>query len=404
MNYPRIHLSVDNCFASKRWTTPDEWFRIVRDELGLSCIEASADNECDPLYAPAAYRHDWIAAVQEAQARTGARVVSLYSGHGTYATLGLAHTDRRVRDHLLTQWIKPMAEAAGRLHAGLGFFAHAFPQSVLNDRARFEEAEQDLYDRLAQAAAYGAEAGATTVGVEQMYSPHQPPWTLAGTHAMLAGVLRRRGCPLYVTIDVGHQYGQRRFLRPTGEALTAWLRAGAPGSPPARMPWAGSERARAALRAAAGAGAAGQDRAVADVLADAAEHPHLFASHEDGDPYQWLDRLGCYSPIVHLQQTDGTSSAHKPFTAEHNAAGIIDPHRVLRALKASYERPPDPLMPPRCADIFLTIEAFSGTADAPDDILARMKASADFWRQAVPADGTPLDQLVDAPSRRPETP
>lgn len=41
---PRIHLAVDNCFASKRWTKPAEWMQIAYD-AGITCIEASADNE-----------------------------------------------------------------------------------------------------------------------------------------------------------------------------------------------------------------------------------------------------------------------------------------------------------------------------------------------------------------------
>ena len=33
--------------------------------------------------------------------------------------------------------------------------------------------------------------------------------------------------------------------------------------------------------------------------------PYLFAEAHDGDPYAWLRALGRYSPIIHLQQTDG---------------------------------------------------------------------------------------------------
>ena len=89
MNNPRIYLAIDNCFASKRWTDPLDWARIVH-QLGLGFVEASADNECDPLYADPGYLKDWVGEVQSACKGTGVRVVNLYSGHGTYTTLGLA--------------------------------------------------------------------------------------------------------------------------------------------------------------------------------------------------------------------------------------------------------------------------------------------------------------------------
>jgi len=31
MEYPRIYLAIDNCFASKRWTTPAEWMDIAKE-------------------------------------------------------------------------------------------------------------------------------------------------------------------------------------------------------------------------------------------------------------------------------------------------------------------------------------------------------------------------------------
>ena len=56
----RLFLAIDNCFASKRWCEPAEWMRVIR-YLGIYCVEASADNEIDPLYSCRAFLDDWIA-------------------------------------------------------------------------------------------------------------------------------------------------------------------------------------------------------------------------------------------------------------------------------------------------------------------------------------------------------
>lgn len=392
MSFPRIHLAVDNCFASKRWTSPGEWARVVRDHLGLRYVEASADNECDPLYGPAGYLEDWARQVCELHAGGNVRVANLYSGHGTYATLGLAHTDERVRDHLLDNWLKPMATLAGRLEAGLGFFTHAFAQTVLQEPDHYAAALDDLYQRLAELAAHAAAEHVPTVGVEQMYSPHQAPWTIAGARRLIAEVGRRSGTPFGITIDVGHQCAQRRFLRPDYGKLKEWLRHGEAAG--MQRPWVGTECAARLLDEARASSGSVQDRMIERVLADTERHPYLFAAYEDGDPYVWLERLGCHSPIIHLQQTDGTSSGHKPFTRRENAVGIIEPKRVLNALACAYAQDPDSTMPPPCTDIYLTLEIFSATADTTDDIIRRMRESVTYWRHYVPADGMRLDELT----------
>src|SRR5262245_39402331 len=114
--------------------------RIAQD-AGVSCIEASADTECDPLYSTPEVLQDWRDKIQVASAKTGVKVVNLYSGHGTYATLGLAHPDRRVRDHIQRDWLEPMIVNAAALGAGLGFFCHAFSQATLADPHLYSAAE-----------------------------------------------------------------------------------------------------------------------------------------------------------------------------------------------------------------------------------------------------------------------
>ena len=389
---PRIYLAIDNCFASKRWTRPAEWAAVVRD-LGLTCVEASADNECDALYSTAAYRDQWADQVRDAYQRTGVRVVNLYSGHGTYATLGLGHTDRGVRDHMLNDWAKVMVETAGRLDAGLGFFCHAFDLATLEDPAAYESAERDLYDRLAEVAAHAARCGARTVGVEQMYTPHQIPWTLDGADTLMREVLARSGQPFYLTIDTGHQIGQRRFLRPQRSDLIDAVRRTQGRRVPDGL-WLGSRRAYDLFREAAAAPTGDHDALLARVEAEMDRCPYLFASYEDGDPYAWLERFACYSPIIHLQQTDGTSSSHWPFTEAYNRAGVIHGDRLLGAIATAYARDVDPGLPPRCEDLYLTIEVFSGTADLPVDIISRLEDTVAYWRRYVPSDGLTLDALL----------
>jgi len=93
---------------------------------------------------------------------------------------------------------------------------------------------------------------------------------------------------------------------------------------------------------------------------------------EERDPYAWLRRLGGRAAVLQIQQTDETGDRHWPFTAEHDAAGRIDPARVLQMLGPTAEAPL----------IFEVIPAF----EAPDDpVLADLVESVRRWREVIAA-------------------
>lgn len=398
---PRIHLAVDNCFASKRWTSPDAWMREI-SALGVRNIEAGADTELDPLYLGREYLDRWKADVFEARERHGCRVVNLYSGHGTYATLGLAHPDREVRKRFLGAWLAPMLRSAAELEAGMGFFFHALSQEVLADPDRYRAELDELVETLAKVARFHEGLGnPRPVGLEQMYTPHQPPWTIAGSRELLRRVYAAAGAPLYLTIDTGHQTAQYRYQRPAREDIaTAIASVRETGRLPLR--WLGPDPVLAEIRHAAEAPTR-EDAVRAEELAASLDaYPYLFAAPEDSDPYAWLRALAGWSPIIHLQQTDGSYSAHLPFTEAENSEGVIEGRAVLDAIRDHYRGSGDTAspdrdagLPPRVEDIYLTIEVFAGTAETPTGIRRKMAGSVEYWRRFVPEDGLRLDELPE---------
>ena len=373
--YPRIYLAMDNCVLYKRWTRPDEWARVIKG-LGVNYIEASADTEMDPLYMGADYLPDWVRAVKAAEAKHGVKVSSLYSGHGSYTTLGLAHPDARVRRNMSENFFFPMLRMAGELGCGVGFFAHAFENQALQSPETYAECVEILTEELCRLSRCAAEVGGVQAGIERMYTPHQYPWRDPDIADLLRAVKARSGHDFYYTEDLGHHH--TRFQAPTDEAI---LNSGKGGV------WLGTDRAFDLAEA----DAAGN---LEEIKRDIAANPQLFAQPSDGDCYVALRTLGCYSPIVHLQQTPGALSSHLPFTEKENARGVIRGDRVLKALKESYDRPEAEGMPARCEDIYLTLELFSGTTSIMRDVLRDCRTSVEYWRQFIPEDGLTLDALV----------
>jgi hypothetical protein len=52
---------------------------------------------------------------------------------------------------------------------------------------------------------------------------------------------------------------------------------------------------------------------------------------DDTDPYAWARAVPTVSPIIHIKQSKMDKSGHRPFTAEHNATGRIQPAALLEA-------------------------------------------------------------------------
>lgn len=393
-SFPKIYLAIDNCVASKRWSVPADWMNLFAD-YGVSLVEASADNEIDPLYTEPGYLRDWAEDVLSDATHTGVRVVNLYSGHGTYTTLGLAHPDIRIREKIHHQWLEKMVDLAAYMGTGLGFFCHAFDQRTLNSPERYAAAYKDLVKRFSELAEYADEKGVESIGVEQMYSPHQIPWTVVGANNLVRDCFAVNRKNFYLTIDTGHQIGQKHFAVPDDGALkAAFEQIRIFGR--AEGVYLGSAEAEKAI--VDGALKGNSDRMLLEISHnDRNRYPWLYAPAEDGDVYRWISNLGAYSPIIHLQQTDGLHSSHEPFRIEDDGdpAKKINGKQLLQALKTAYDRPPNPNMPAPCRKIFLTLELFAGTAELASDIKNKIEDSVRYWRQFIPRDGQPLDVLAD---------
>ena len=197
---------------------------------------------------------------------------------------------------------------------------------------------------------------------------------------------QRGGQPLYLTLDVGHQVGQQHYQRPGRAEIGVYVMALRQGK---HLPdlWLGGAEAADWMS---------EPDAAQRLMAYVEERPHLFAAPEDGDLYAWARTLGGYSPIVHLQQTDGHSSGHQPFNAKTNANGSVSPEKVLRALQASYDALEQDGLPLRVREIVLTIEVFAKTAERPAQTIQNIRETAEYWRRFVPEDGLSLSTLVAA--------
>lgn len=378
MQYPRIHLVIDNCFAIKRWVEPSEWMRIIKEIGDIRCIQASTDNEIDPSHNTQEYRDEWVAEVKSCEKELDLKVVSLYSGYATYRTVGIASLSAGKRRAMIERYFEPVVDVAQKLKAQVGNTLSAYSDTALQNPSMFRMVDGYIENSLVEMTEYAAEKG-VIFGYEQMYTPTQGMWTIEGCINCMKAVYAKAKSPMYTTIDTAHQVGQNSFLKPTASQI-AKIQKGE-NIQSFNLPQAIEEQI-----------AAGYDPI--KIYDNLSEYDYWFAEPADADVFKWFSSLGCYSPIVHLQQTDGTYSSHKPFTAANNEKGIIKPQAVFEAIAKSYTAPDIEGMPPKVKDIYLAFEIFFGATDSNRKIISDLKESVAYWRRYLPKDGMLLNKLI----------
>lgn len=393
-NSPKLFLAMDNCFAIKRWITPSQWFSAIK-EMGATSIEASTDNEVDPLFLPASYLDDWVAQVQALEREHGMRVRSFFTGYQTYRTAGLAHPDARVRNKLVEDWYKPLICKAGQLGADIGFSFHAVCEEDLSAPDKYAAAIQRANECFAHLAQFAWEHNRVCLCCEQMYAPYQPPFTIQSARQMLKDIWQMGEKPFYIANDVGHMIGQRRFRLPSVQAVAQAV-AQVRQTGRTKDIWLGPDGMYKKVYAQASRSAQ-TDQAFAQAAVEElrTQYPYMFSfQEEDGDPYAWIKALGAYSPIMHMQQTDGVKSPHAPFTQETNKNGIITPARLLKTLKESFDAAEEAGMPPKTDHVTLAFEIFISNVSYPHDYLEDLKETVAYWKKYIPEDGMTLDEAV----------
>ena len=197
----KARLGINTCFAVKRWPLPDDWARIVRDELGLDTVELSLDLIEDIGSAPG--REKAAGQIRSALSRYGLRAETVFTGLAAYSLNLLMHPDD-VRRQAAVDWYLGVVDLAARVGArGAGGHVGAMSVPDWSDPARRARRWAGLQGSLAEIAAAARSAGLEYLLVENLAS-HREPSTMAGLETLLTEGDAAHA-PVRLCLDVGHQ-------------------------------------------------------------------------------------------------------------------------------------------------------------------------------------------------------
>ena len=269
----KFYLIANNGFTVQDNPEPSEWVKPIA-AAGVRYLEYFADH-MDPLFARQVIvnRSAYFQETMQTIRKHKIKVISVGTGRLSYLVNVLSHPYPDMAEEGL-RWCKAMVDLAVAM--GARFIAGHYDYISQSDlRARPEKAVERLMKNLVRLAAYAKRQGLEAICLEQMYTPHLKPYTVAEGQQMLVDLNSRSDVPFYMHCDTGHM-----------------------------------------------------------AVGSKDDKDHTAA---DKDPYYWLRQryAGMKKVFVHLQQTDAYASRHWPFTPQHNRNGIIQADKVIEAVQTS---------------------------------------------------------------------
>ena len=224
-----LHLGVNGAFCSRRWEQPENWMRLTK-ELGYPCHEFCGD-VIDPFFSgDLPFQLEQARETREAAKKHGIYITDIYTGVATHRFHGLSHSDPIPRQRML-EWIVSCMDIATEMGVDrVGGHWDAVSVEVMEQGEHsYAEAIRRLHETFRELAQIGRDKNMAAIYQEQMYTPSEAPWTIKQAEEFLIEVNRNNnGCPVYITIDVGHMAGNHYGLTGSDLDYLEWLRALAP--------------------------------------------------------------------------------------------------------------------------------------------------------------------------------
>jgi D-erythrulose 1-phosphate 3-epimerase len=266
--------------------------------------------------------------VREAAARYQVGLVDVYTGVATHRFHGLSHRHPAVRERM-REWIIDCAVLAVEMGAPrLGGHWDAFSVETLESAEQTEIAWKTVCEQFRSLSEIGKREGLSALYNEQMYIPSEIPWTLDQSDRFLREANSPNGCPVRLTLDVGHQAGMHYGLSGADLDYREWIRRLGAGTEIIHLP---------------------------QTTADASHH--------------WPFTPG-YNERGHVR-------------IEAVLEALSEAHRAAREA-------PDRQPVPPVSEVYLIAEIIPGSTKTEQALLAELKESCAYLRQFIPEGGLDL--------------
>jgi|APSaa5957512535_1039671.scaffolds.fasta_scaffold07187_4 D-erythrulose 1-phosphate 3-epimerase len=194
-------LGINTGFAVNRYSEPEEWIRIVGDELGLNIVQFTADMLNVDL--PMDIVSKQVNRIQKACQLYNVEITSTFTGAFTRVN-HLAHPDPDIRRHWV-DWFKRFVDlsvdlGSKSMGSHFGIFTHLDNN---NPESRSVRRQQNI-DGWHEIANYAKDKGLDFISWEPMSISREQGETIAEAHRLQRDVNINSPLPFKICLDVDH--------------------------------------------------------------------------------------------------------------------------------------------------------------------------------------------------------
>ncbi|MHB1276616.1 MAG: sugar phosphate isomerase/epimerase family protein [Candidatus Humimicrobiaceae bacterium] len=198
----KVELGINNAFANKKWIEPEEWTRVIVEDIGLSNIQFSFDLLFPSLKeANAPFLCNEI---KSAIKKYNASISSTFTGLTAYLQNMLVHPNPRVREAAINYYedaIKITSEI-GATTTGGHFLS--FTVKDFNNNLRREYLMKSFFETMSYLSNIAYQNGLTSLTWEYMPTPYEPPHTIREAEELYNEINSYTKVPVYFCFDLGH--------------------------------------------------------------------------------------------------------------------------------------------------------------------------------------------------------
>jgi len=198
----KVALAVNSGFAAKKWIEPDEWIRVITEDIGCDQIQCSFD-----LFYPNLKESDSVLICQEinqACRKYNACISSTFTGIMAYYQNMLVHPNPVIRKYSL-EYYKDAIEISAKIGATTtgGHFL-SFALKDFNDPERKKYLLESFIESISYLSKIARVNGLESLTWEYMPSPYEPPHTIDEVDKLFKEVNSCTEVPVYLCMDLGH--------------------------------------------------------------------------------------------------------------------------------------------------------------------------------------------------------
>ena len=194
-------LGINLGFATNRFAEPEEWARIVREELGLNYVQFVADL-LNP-FLPEDYVGSQLERITDCIGSYDLAVESIFTSSFTRVN-HMMHPDAQARKIWL-EWFKKLLD----IGAGLGARSAGSHFGILTVKSYESPSEREYLIEQGvrgwqELSFYARDIGYRELLFEPMSVPREMAYTISGTKELLGRVNANSGIPMKLCLDIGH--------------------------------------------------------------------------------------------------------------------------------------------------------------------------------------------------------